>query len=184
MCMINPHRQSLIGTRVSAFYRLLAIVLAGLPATSAAAADQPNPPPRPVLHLANGGTSVGQIRASTRPGVLRWQAAASDSPRDFAWNEVAAIEWPAPAMQVKPAGDFCFELAAGDVMFGTLLALDDHQAELDVPRLGRIHVQRSNLHRIDRWRKGADLIYLVRTAWPGGRSRRARRTGATMPADR
>ena len=54
MCMINPHRQSLIGTRVSAFYRLLAIVLAGLPATSAAAADQPNPPPQPVLHLANG----------------------------------------------------------------------------------------------------------------------------------
>ena len=73
---------------------------------------------------------------------------------------MAAIEWPPPATQPKPAGDFCFELAAGDVLFGSLLALDDHQAELDVPRLGRIHVQRSNLHRIDRWREGADLIYL------------------------
>ena len=33
----------------------------------------------------------------------------------------------------KPTGDFCFELAAGDVLFGSLVALDDKQAELDVP---------------------------------------------------
>ncbi len=32
-------------------------------------------------------------------------------------------------------------------------------AELDVPRLGRIHVPRSHLLRIDRWRNGADVIY-------------------------
>jgi hypothetical protein len=159
--MCNQHRQSVIGTRVSPFYRISAIVLAGLLATVARAADQPaSPPPQPVLHLANGGHSAGEIRASTQPGALRWQAVSFDSPRDFAWNEVTAIQWPPPATQPKPTGEFRFELAAGDVLFGSLLALDAHQAELDVPRLGRIHVQRSNLHRIDRWRDGTDLIYL------------------------
>ncbi len=60
----------------------------------------------------------------------------------------------------KPTGDFCFELAAGDVLFGSLLGLDDKKAELDMPRLGRLHVRRDSLHRIYRWRDGADLIYL------------------------
>ena len=46
------------------------------------------------------------------------------------------------------------------MLFGSLVALNEKDAEIDVPRLGRIHVQRSNLHRIYRWRDGADLIYL------------------------
>ena len=40
----------------------------------------------------------------------------------------------------SPTGDFCFELAAGDVLFGSLVGLDDSKVELDIPRLGRIHV--------------------------------------------
>jgi hypothetical protein len=154
--MCEQHRQSLIGTSVLSCYGLLGIVLAWLLPSGARAADQPA---QAVLYLAKARPSSGEIRASTDPGVLRWKAAASDSPRDFAWNEVSAIEWPPAAARPKPTGDFRFELTAGDVLFGTLLALDDRQAELDVSRLGRIHVQRSNLHRIDRWRDGADLIY-------------------------
>ncbi len=159
--MCNQHRQSSIGTRVPPFYRLLAIGLVAMVATATRAEDPPkSPPPQPVLNLANGGFAAGEIRPSTHPAVLRWQAASFVSPFDFAWNEVNAIQWPPPATQPKPTGDFCFELAAGDVLFGSLLALDDKQAELDVPRLGRIHIQRSNLHRVYRWRDGADLIYL------------------------
>ncbi len=60
----------------------------------------------------------------------------------------------------KPDGDFCFELAGGDILFGTLVALDDKQAELDIPRIGRLHVERSIIHRIYRWRGSADLVYL------------------------
>ncbi len=159
--MCNQHRQSSIGALVPPFNRLSAIVLVALLATAAHAAVQPVSPARqPVLHLANGQSTAGDIRASARPDVLRWQAASSGTASDFAWNEVNAIEWPPPATQPKPDGDFCFELAGGDVLFGSLLALDDQRAELDVPRLGRIHVQRSNLHRVSRWRDGADLIYL------------------------
>jgi hypothetical protein len=154
--MCNRHQQSLTGTRVSAFNRLLGIVIAGLLATAARAADQPA---QGVLHPTNGRPSAGEMRASTRPGVVRWQEAGSDSPRDFALNEVNVIEWPAAAARPKPTGELRFELAGGDVLFGSLLGLDDRGAELDVSRLGRIHVLRSNLHRIDRWRAGAAMIY-------------------------
>ncbi len=51
-------------------------------------------------------------------------------------------------------------MAAGDVLFGSLLGVDDRKVEVEIARLGKIHVQRSNLHRIYRWRDGADLIYL------------------------
>ncbi len=159
--MCNQHRQSSIGTRVPPFSRLFAIVLVALLAPAASPADQPtSPPSQPVLHLANGGYVAGEIRASSQPGVLRWQAASFVKPFDFALSEVNAIQWPPSVAQPIPSGDFCFELAAGDVLFGSLRALDEKQAELVVPRLGHIHVQRSNLHRVYRWRDGADLIYL------------------------
>jgi hypothetical protein len=159
--MCNKHRQPSMGNRVSPFYGLFAIAVGALLATAASAADQPkSSSPQPVLHLANGGSVPGEIRASTQPSVLRWHPASSGSRSEFAWTEVNAIEWPPPAAQPERTGDFCFELAAGDVLFGSLLALDDERAELDVPRLGRIHVQRSNVHRVDRWRAGADLGYL------------------------
>ena len=45
------------------------------------------------------------------------------------------------------------------MLFGSLRDLDDQRAELEVARLGRIRVRRSDLHRIGRWRDGADVIY-------------------------
>ena len=76
-----------------------------------------------------------------RPGVLRWQASAFVSPFEFPVDRVNAIHWPPPAASAKPDGDFCFELAGGDVVFGALVALDDKQAELDIPRIGRLQVR-------------------------------------------
>jgi hypothetical protein len=136
------------------------ILMAPLASVARATDESTSPPRPPILHLAGGGSTAGEIRPSTRPGVLRWQSASSGSPADFACNEVVAVEWPPPAIRPKTPGDYRFELAAGDVLFGSLLALDNTLAELEVPRLGRIRVQRSHLHRIDRWRDGADLIDL------------------------
>ena len=150
-----------------------------------APADQPtNSPTKPVLYLANGRPSAGEIGLSTAPGILRWRAASAGSPSDFTWNEVSAIQWPPPAKHPKPTGDFCFELAAGDVLFGSLLALDDKQAELEIPSLGRLHVQRSSLHRLRRWRDGADLIYLGPNGLAGWKEPAGQRTGARTRADR
>ncbi len=142
--------------RLGAGWPVLLVVLAML-GESAWAAD---PPKAPVLHLADGGFAAGELRDSSRPGVLRWQGAAFVAPFEFAVKDVNNVQWPPPATIARPAGDFCFELAAGDVLFGSLIGLDEQKAELNIPRLGRIHVDRTHLHRIYRWRDGADLIYL------------------------
>ena len=42
---------------------------------------------------------------------------------------------------------------------GSLVALDDASADLEVPGLGRMHVDRSSLHRLHRRTEGTDLIY-------------------------
>ncbi len=159
--MCNHRRQTSMGTGIPPFLRLIPILLVATLASSARAENPPSATPQQsVLHLANGGFAAGELRPSARPGIVRWQAASFVSPFEFALGEVLGIQTPPPATQPRPVGDFCFELAAGDVLFGSLIALDDKEAELDVPRLGRIHVLRSNLHRIYRWRDGADLIYL------------------------
>jgi hypothetical protein len=129
-------------------------------ATVTKAADEPTGlPPQQVLELTSGRSMVGLVRTSDRPGLLRWQAAADGSLSDFAWNEVDSICWPPSATQPKPIGDFRFELAAGDILFGSLRDLHDQWAELEVAWLGRIRIRRSHLHQIGRWRAGADVIY-------------------------
>ncbi len=159
--MCNHRRQSSMGTWVPPFRRLFPLMVVGLLAPSVLADDPPSASPtKSVLHLANGGFAAGEIRPSSKPGILRWQADSFVSPFDFAVNHVLGIQSPPPATQPKPIGDFCFELAAGDVLFGSLISLNEKDAEIDFPRLGRLHIQRSNIHRIYRWRDGADLIYL------------------------
>jgi hypothetical protein len=150
-----------MGIRAPWFYSLSALALAGMLPGALQAANQPGgPSSRPVLHWADGRQAVGEIRPSAKPGVLSWQDSSAKSPVGLVWDEVSSIEWPAATTQPKRTGDFSFEMASGDVLFGSLLALDDKQAELDIPHLGRIHVQRSKLHRIDRSTGGGELVYL------------------------
>ena len=162
--MCNRHRQSSIAARISPSIGLLVAALAGLLAAPPTATAQPasrQSQSQCVVHLAGGGRSAGEILALAYPGNVRcWKAASIDLPRHADWSVVTAIEWPPAAKPPKPAGDFSFELAGGDVVFGSLLALDDKQVELDVPRLGRIHVQRSSLRRLDRRGGDNELIYL------------------------
>ena len=140
---------------------LLSIAAEGLTNSAARAAQEPPAAPTSaVLHLTDGSFIPGDLDDSTRPGVFRWQASAFVSPFEFPVNRVNAIHWPPPAAIAKPHGDYCFELAGGDILFGTLVALDDKQAELDIPRIGRLQVARSTVHRVYRWRGSADLVYL------------------------
>src|SRR5262245_41712228 len=180
--MRNHRRPTAIETRVLrvSWVCCLAIMASRCPASLAA-----DPPAQAVLHLANGGSAAGEIQASSQAGILRWQAVSFVSPFDFAVSEVNAIQWPPPAELPKPTGDFCFELAGGDVAFGSLVGLNDQEAELDVRPLGRLHVRRSDLHRIYRWRDGADLIYLGPnglTRWREPPGQKAWREEAGQPA--
>jgi len=140
---------------------LLSIAMAGFATRHAMAADPPaSTPPAAVLHLTDGNFVAGELENSNKPGILRWHATPFVSTFEFPINAVTAIHWPPPATLVKPVADYCFELAGGDVLFGSVVGLDDKQAELDVPRIGRLHVDRSHINRIYRWRDSADLIYL------------------------
>ena len=105
---------------------LLAVATAGLTGSSASAAEEaPATPSSAVMHLTDGSFIPGTLGDTARPGVLRWQAAAFVSPFEFPVDRVNAVHWPPPALIPKPEGDLCFELAGGDVVFGSLVSLDD-----------------------------------------------------------
>jgi peroxiredoxin len=145
--------------------RIAALVVAILSlARGAPAGDAPAAPSGravdAVLHLTEGGYAPGTLDDSDRAAVIRWRASAFVSPFQFPLNRVDAIHWPTTTDARRPEGDFCFELNGGDVVFGFLIALTDTTAELEIPRIGRIQVDRSSIVRIYRWRSGSDLIYL------------------------
>ncbi len=132
---------------------LLSVFLAGT-----AGADDKRP--SAVLSLDDGGFAAGDLADSDRPGVLRWQAAGFVAPFEFKLGRVNAVHWTSDEKAAKPEGEFCFELGGGDVVFGSLADLDLREAQIDVPRVGRLQVPRPAIRRIYRWRESADLVYL------------------------
>lgn len=130
---------------------LIAILLACVPAVGADDA---------VLYLTNGGFVPGELMSSKEPTVMRWQSKSFTQPFEFSLGGVAAVQFAIPSTLPKPIGEYCLELAAGDVLFGELLGLTADVAEVDVARFGRVHVKRDQIRRLYRWNSGADLIYL------------------------
>src|SRR5271165_7419151 len=139
---------------------LLLVPLARLFGPTMAGAAPPVDPPSAVLHLSNGGFVPGKLIASSQPDLIRWQSTAFTAPFDLPLKTVTAVHFSVSAELPTAIGDYCFELAGGDVVFGSLLAMDDKEAELEIARLGRLHVQRSAINRMYRWKSSADLIYL------------------------
>ncbi len=113
-----------------------------------------------VLHLTNGGFVPGELKGSEQPSVLRWQSGRFTRPFEFSMAGVSAVQYVVPSKLPKPTGEYCLELAAGDVLFGELLGLTDDVAEVEVARFGKLHVKRDQIRRMYRWSSGADLIYL------------------------
>src|SRR5262249_35083583 len=96
--------------------------------------------------------------------ILRWKNDAFAAPLDFFVSRVSAARWPAPAEAPAPGGPFLFETAAGDLVSGTLVRLDDSEAVLDAPPYGRLRVERSRLRGF-RPARGADEVV---SAGPNG----------------
>ena len=150
-----PHRTRLWPSPLASLPGLaLAIV-----ATAGLARGDDPPPSSPVLNLADGGFAPGEPADSADSDRLGWRSPAFVEPFDFSIGSVNAVHWPVPASPPRPTGAYGFELAGGDILHGELAGLDDHEAVIDVPGAGRLHVDRSAIRRIDRWRDRADLIY-------------------------
>ncbi len=111
------------------------------------------------MYLADGSLAGGELTDSAEKGRLSWLAAGFTGPFVFPVERVSSIHWTPPAELPKPAGDLAFELAEGDLVYGSLLALDDQNATIEVPRSRPAGVARTHLRRIYRWR-GSDLVYL------------------------
>ncbi len=143
--------------------RMVIEVAAPAPAPATAAPTPapaaPGPTTGPILTLPNGGFAAGELLDSPDPKVIRWRSPAFVAPVEFRGPALASIRWPSPSKRAEPSGEFRFELAGGDVVFGRLVALDDATAELDLPALGRYHVDRKAIQRVQPRRDGADLIY-------------------------
>ena len=156
---------------------LPAVLLVLLTAGAASAGDKPPA----VLSLDDGGFAAGELAPTDKPGVLSWQAASFVAPFEFKLGRVNAIHWTPAEKPVKPEGEFCFELGGGDVVFGTLAGLGASEAQLELPRIGRLHVDRSAIRRIYRWRESADLIYLGPNGLSGWTDSAPRRTLSPIP---
>jgi peroxiredoxin len=117
--------------------------------------------------LSSGSFVAGALVDSPHPSTVRWQASAFVAPFEFPIEGINAIHWPPPAAPVRPAGDYAFELAAGDVVFGSLIDLSDTALEIETQRLGRFKIERARVHRIFRWRDSSDLVYLGPTGLAG-----------------
>jgi thiol-disulfide isomerase/thioredoxin len=94
--------------------------------------------------------------------VLLWQGSSFVEPFDFDLDAVESAQFPALAdgAPERPAGDWCFEMAGGDVFFGTLVALDERTAVVEAPDLGPLHIRRTQIHGISRRDDQAELVYL------------------------
>jgi thiol-disulfide isomerase/thioredoxin len=112
-----------------------------------------------VLHLTNGGFLPGELRGSEDPKVLQWRSTFFAQPLKFPLSSVNSVHYAVAGPPPKPQGEYCFELAGDDMLYGNLLRLTDDDVELDSARVGRIHVRREQIRRFYRW-KGADSIYL------------------------
>ena len=129
-----------------------------LTAVAGGAEPLSTPGPSAVLYL-NSGYIRGELRNSPTPEKLRWQGADFVAPFEFDIHRIDAVYFPDPMKAERPRGDYCFELSAGDVVFGSLASLDDHEVELDVPMLGRLRVPRSHLQRMTRKLEDGGMIY-------------------------
>src|SRR5262245_26914348 len=147
-----------LGPRHSILLAILALL--AMPATLAFSADdRAKSSVSPVLHLTNGGYVAGDLKPSAAASRLGWQSPLFTSPFAFEVAAVNAVHFPLPAVMPKAQGDFRFELSQGDVVFGKLAGWEGDRLEIDVSRVGRLNIAKSDVLRINRWRDSTDLVY-------------------------
>lgn len=138
---------------------LAVLLLTGLAASLARAADTVGAEGPATIHLANGSYAAGKLVAYAGGDELVWQSPSFTSPFIFPLDAVNVVHFPVPESFPQPTGDYCFELAGGDILFGDLLSLDDEHAVIEIGGLGQLHVERRVLRRMFRWSGGKDLLY-------------------------
>ncbi len=139
----------------------LRVVLATFFLVSSSWGDEPPsaPLPGPVLNLIDGGVVPGTLADSRRPGTVGWKSDSFEAPFEFPWDEIQSIRFPTAGKATAASGTFGFELSGGDLLFGSIINLDDKAIEVDVPKLRRLRIDRARIQRISRWSDGEGMVY-------------------------
>jgi thiol-disulfide isomerase/thioredoxin len=118
-----------------------------LAAATTANADGPSVP---VLHLSDGDFLAGYLADCDETGVIRWHMRGATTPFDFPAAAVRAAHFPSPKSVPAPKGDYLFEFANGDMLYGSLVSVTPERFEIETARFGRLHVDRGELRRLAR----------------------------------
>lgn len=156
LCLSNRNR---ILNRATALVLVacgFTLLLATVQTISLAADSAPS---RPILHLSNDGFLPGRLLDSDKVDVLRWQSRLFTKPFEFPLSGVSTAQFPVVLPRPKPAGEYCFELTGGDVLYGEIIEFSESSLLIKAANTGTIHVSRTNVQRIYRW-KETSLIYL------------------------
>ncbi len=124
-------------------------------------ADLPaNQTQSPVMNLTNGDHITGALVNSVDPTRLGWQSPAFTEPFYFALGGIASVHFPAPTKPQPHEGDYCIEIAGNDVLFGSLIGLDEKSAIIDVPKTGKTTIDRSVIKRMYRWGGSSSQLFI------------------------
>ena len=117
-------------------------------------------PSGPVLHLKGGGFLTGDLKNSENPKAITWQSPSFRDPFIFGLGNISSVNYQLPKEIRKPTGEYSFELSDGDLIFGSLIQVNEADIEIETTHFGKLKVARACLQRVYRWHDGADLIYL------------------------
>ena len=101
---------------------------------------------------------TGELIDSAAGDHLLWRSPLFASPLRLPLDQVRSVRFPVRGKPEQPQGEYCFELAGGDTLFGALLEISGEQAVIDSPGFGPLHLDRAILRRVHRWNAG-DLLY-------------------------
>lgn len=112
-----------------------------------------------VIHLNNGDHVNGILATSSSPDTIGWQAPFAVSPFQFALSGVNSINYSLPETLPQPQGLYLFELAQGDVLYGSINSLDDDTATLDIPDVGRVTLAKTAISSIRKRQGGSEVLF-------------------------
>ncbi|MCC7084098.1 MAG: hypothetical protein IT427_03715, partial [Pirellulales bacterium] len=115
---------------------------------------------QPILHLTNGDVAPGELRDSADPSILRWQCDIFTKPLDFKISNVSAVHFPQLKQPPTAVGEYGFEVVGGDILFGSLLTLNDREVGIDSPSFGKLTLRRDYVRRLLRWEDAAGFVYV------------------------
>jgi thiol-disulfide isomerase/thioredoxin len=132
--------------------------------TSLAAADAL---PDGMLHLVDGGYVAGRFLDADAPDEIAWQGAQFTAPFQFPLSAVRSVIFRQPGVVPQATGEFCFELATGDVIYGRLVGVSADAVDVDEPKFGPLSLRRGRLRRFFRWNTANEMVYVGPTGLNG-----------------